>query len=164
MEYHDELARIAETGAAMDHDDPAAADAQARFRSLFDHFTPDALPGAVRETYSARAFFNDSLKTVREREALAVYLAESAMAVDKCTVTIDEWTPARTGWYVRWRMTIRFRRFKRGIDTESIGVSHIVFDRDGRVALHQDFWDAAGGLYEHVPLLGGLIRKIRQRL
>ncbi|MDZ7829732.1 MAG: hypothetical protein U5K33_09695 [Halofilum sp. (in: g-proteobacteria)] len=86
MEYHDELVRIAEAGTAMDHDDPAAADAQARFRSLFDHFTPDALPGAVRETYSARPFFNDSLKTVRERETLAVYLAESATAVDKCTV------------------------------------------------------------------------------
>ncbi|MDZ7644911.1 MAG: hypothetical protein U5K76_12275 [Woeseiaceae bacterium] len=36
-----------------------------------------------------------------------------------------------------------------------------IFDlrRDGRVALHQDFWDAAGGLYEHVPMLGGLIRQ-----
>lgn len=113
---------------------------------------------------SAQPFFNDSLKTVREREKLAAYLAESASAVDKCAVAIDEWTPARIGWYVRWRMTIRFRRFRRGVDTESIGISHIVFDREGRVALHQDFWDAAGGLYEHVPLLGALIRTIRQRL
>jgi len=32
------------------------------------------------------------------------------------------------------------------------------------VALHQEFWDAAGGVHEHLPLLGGLIRGIRRRL
>jgi len=40
----------------------------------------------------------------------------------------------------------------------------IVFDRDRRVTLHQDFRDAAGGFHEHLPLLGGLIRGIRRRL
>ncbi|NIR62068.1 MAG: nuclear transport factor 2 family protein, partial [Gammaproteobacteria bacterium] len=99
-----------------------------------------------------------------DRDTLAAYLSGSAEAVEQCRVHIDEWTPASVGWYVRWRMTIRFRRFRRGVDTESIGVSHVVFDRDGRVALHQDFWDAAGGLYEHVPLIGAVLRRIRQRL
>jgi O-antigen ligase len=32
------------------------------------------------------------------------------------------------------------------------------------VALHQDFWDAAGALFEHVPILGFGIRKLKQRL
>lgn len=162
MEYHDALQRLEQAGNVLAHDD--AADARAAFERLFDRFTPQALRESVQRTYAPEPFFNDSLRTVRDRNALADYLAGSAEAVQHCGVVVDEWTPAATGWYVRWRMTIRFRRFKPHTDTESIGISHVVFDRDGRVALHQDFWDAAGGFYEHLPLLGGLIRRIRQRL
>jgi hypothetical protein len=61
-------------------------------------------------------------------------------------------------------MMIRIKRLRGGRATHSIGISHIVFDRDGRIALHQDFWEAASGLFEHIPLVGGLIRAIRQRM
>jgi len=44
-------------------------------------------------------------------------------------------------------MTIRFTRFRRETDIRSIGVSHIVCDRDGRVALDRDPRDAAGDLH-----------------
>ena len=164
MEYHDALERLGQSGNALPHDDPAVGETQARFERLFDPFTPEALRESVRSTYAATPFFNDTLKTVRDRDTLAEYLAGTAQAVQDCRVAIEEWTPARIGWYVRWRMTIRFRRFKPDTDTESIGISHIVFDRDGRVALHQDFWDAAGGFYEHLPLLGAVMRRIRRRL
>jgi len=164
MEYHEALQRLEREGTALPHDDPATTDAKAAFETLFERFSPDALPAAVKAVYAAEPFFNDSLRTVRDREALVAYLAGSAEAVRHCTVDIDEWVPARTGWFVRWRMIIRFKRFKPDTDTQSIGVSHIVFDRDRRVALHQDFWDAAGGFHEHLPLLGGLIRGIRRRL
>lgn len=164
MEYHDALARLQQEDRVLPHDDPKTGEARQRFEQLFDAFTPEKLPAAVRTTYAADTYFNDSLRTVRDRATLARYLAGSAEAVQQCTVRVDEWTPAITGWYVRWRMSIRFRHFRRGTDTHSIGVSHIVFDRDGLVALHQDFWDAAGGFYEHLPVLGGLLRRIRQRL
>ena len=164
MEYHDALEALEQGDAVLPHDDPGTREAQVTFERLFNAFTPDALRQSVRQTYAPEPFFNDTLKTVRERDALAAYLAESAEAVEQCTVEIDEWTPAKIGWYVRWRMTIRFKRFKRGVDTESIGVSHIVFDREGRVALHQDFWDSATGFYQHLPLLGGAIRWIRRRV
>lgn len=164
MEYHRVLERLARDHAALAHDDPRAADARAAFEQLFDPFEPEALRRSVDETYAAEPFFNDTLKTVRNRDVLGAYLAETAEAVRDCRVAVDEWTPANVGWYVRWRMTIRFRRFKPDVDNESMGISHVVFDRDGRVALHQDFWDAAGGFYEHLPIVGGLIRKVRQRL
>ena len=61
-------------------------------------------------------------------------------------------------------MIIRFGRSRRDTDTRSIGISHLVFDHGGRVALHQDSRDAAGGFHEHVPLIGGVLRGIRRRL
>jgi hypothetical protein len=65
---------------------------------------------------------------------------------------------------LRWQMVIRFKRFRRGLDTETVGMSHLRFDAQGRVVYHQDYWNAADGLYEHIPLLGSLIRMIKRRL
>lgn len=44
------------------------------------------------------------------------------------------------------------------------GVAIVTLAADGRVAEHLDYWDAAGGLYEQLPLIGGLMRWLRRRL
>lgn len=44
------------------------------------------------------------------------------------------------------------------------GTSVITLAADGRVSEHLDYWDAAGGLYESVPILGALMRFLRRRL
>ena len=36
-------------------------------------------------------------------------------------------------------------------------------DPQGRVLLHQDFWDSAQGVWDHVPVLGTVIRWIQYR-
>ena len=45
-----------------------------------------------------------------------------------------------------------------------MGISHLRFDTEGKIILHKDFWDAAGGLYEDLPVLGGGMRWIKSRL
>jgi len=44
------------------------------------------------------------------------------------------------------------------------GVSHLRLASDGRIAWHRDYWDAAGELYETVPVLGAVMRFLRRRL
>ena len=43
------------------------------------------------------------------------------------------------------------------------GTSAIRFDVDGRVTEHIDYWDAAA-LYERLPIIGWLLRKVRRKL
>lgn len=38
------------------------------------------------------------------------------------------------------------------------------FAPDGRVVNHRDYWDAAGELYEKIPLLGALLRRIKRHM
>jgi len=148
----------------LPHDCESTPGAQAGFQRVFAEFTPDVVRSAVEAVHAPEPWFNDTLRTIRDRAQLAEYMAATASAVDDCRVTVDEFAPARIGWYVRWRMTIRFRRFRRGVDTHSIGMSHVVLDREGRIVLHQDFRDAADGLFEHVPVVGWAIRRIKRRL
>lgn len=136
-----------------------------RFAAFFSSFAADRIEPLLPATYAADVYFNDTLKTVRGRDALAHYLAESAAAVEACRVEILDTTRNAHGEYlVRWKMMIRFKRFRRGVDTWSLGMSHLRFDAQGLVVYHQDYWNAADGLYEHIPLLGGMIRAIKRRL
>jgi hypothetical protein len=43
----------------------------------------------------------------------------------------------------------------------SYGVTQFRFDKEGRVLLHKDFWDSGTGLYEQLPVLGGILGRIR---
>jgi hypothetical protein len=136
-----------------------------RFAAFFSSFAADRIERLLPATYAADVYFNDTLKAIRGRDTLAHYLAESAAAVEACRVEILDTTRTAQGEYlVRWKMMIRFKRFRRGVDTWSLGMSHLRFDAQGLVVYHQDYWNAADGLYEHVPLLGGMIRAIKRRL
>jgi hypothetical protein len=141
------------------------ADALARFAAFFQSFAGDRIERLLPATYAEDVYFNDTLKPVRGREALAHYLRDSADAVDDCRVQVLSNTRTAEGEYlVRWRMSIRFKRFRRGVDTATVGMSHLRFNALGLVVYHQDYWNAADGLYEHIPLLGSLIRLIKRRL
>lgn len=153
------------------HPDPPAAGSEAETRALdafaafFSSFEANRLERLLPATYADDVWFNDTLKTVVGRASLAHYLAESAAAVDLCRVRIIDTTRNAEGEHlVRWAMTIRFRRFKKGQDTHSIGLSHLRFDAHGRVVYHQDYWNAAEGLFRHIPVLGWMIDAVLRRV
>lgn len=136
-----------------------------RFAAFFSSFAPDRIDRLLDATYSPDVYFNDTLKAVRGSATLRHYLADSAAAVEDCRVGILDTARTEQGEYlVRWKMMIRFKRLRRGVDTWTVGMSHLRFDSAGRVAYHQDYWNAADGLFEHVPLLGSMIRAIKRRL
>lgn len=136
-----------------------------RFRTFFSDFSPTKIGELLEQTYAEGVWFNDTLKTVEGLPQLRSYLSHSAEAVDACRVEVDEISSNGSGdYYARWRMMIQFKRFKRGQQTHSIGMSHLRFDAQGKVVLHQDYWDSSQGLFEHVPLLGWMIRAIKRRI
>jgi hypothetical protein len=164
--YEQAVARVtAKHGAPLKPGSPEEAAAIERFKAFFATFAPDKVERLLDATYAPDVWFNDTLKEIEGRDALRPYLEHSASAVEDCRVEVRDVVGNGAGdYYVRWAMTIRFKRFKRGVDTWSIGVSHLRFDAAGRVVLHQDFWNAADGLYQHLPVLGAMIRWIKRRL
>jgi len=143
----------------------AEAAALQRFADFFGDFAPGRVARTLEATYAPDVYFNDNLKAIHGAKELGKYLDESAAGVEDCRVTIEDTTRNRDGEYlVRWRMLIRFRKFAKGRDTWTVGITHLRFAADGRVAYHQDYWDSALGVYQHIPLLGAAIRAIRRRI
>ena len=130
---------------------------------LSDFKAPD-FSERIPEVYAEELFFNDTIKTLHRAEELQEYLTETSESIDKGTVEFLDVVTSNGNYYLRWEMTIRFKKLARGEDKRSVGMSHVRFDAAGQVVLHQDFWDSAGGLFEHVPALGWMLRRAKHSL
>jgi len=109
----------------------------------------------VRELYAEEMYFSDTLVTFRDRGELSDYMNMTAARLKASRVDVDQILRDGRDTFVRWTM-----HYETGsIDSTSIGMSHLRFDENGRIVLHQDFWDSASGLYRHLPVIGPLMRR-----
>lgn len=145
-------------------DTDAERDAMQRFATYFQSLTVDRVKQLTKETYAENAWFYDTLKTVEGADAIERYMTETAEGVHECTVEIDDFVRSGDDHYARWTMTIRFKKFRKGEPCRSVGMTHLRFNAAGQIALHHDYWDAASGLFEHIPVLGGGIRMVKRRV
>jgi ketosteroid isomerase-like protein len=135
-----------------------------RFSSLFSALNASDVRQRVADVYAADAYFFDTLKELRGIEPIRDYLAESGAAVESCSVQVEDIAISGENVYVRWAMEIRFRKLRRGQLCRSLGISQLKFNNDLKILFHRDYWDSAGGLFEHIPLVGFAIRQIKSRL
>jgi ketosteroid isomerase-like protein len=70
--------------------------------------------------------------------------------------------------FLVWDFLFRFKTMQQGRDQCIRGGSHLAFKQgaDGiwRIDLHRDYWDAAEEMYEKFPLVGGLMRWLKNRV
>jgi hypothetical protein len=138
---------------------PAAAQqAVAPFANLYGDLSVPNVTQRVREVYAADAWFNDTIATEVGIDAIEKYLLQTAEGAEKVQARINDVAVSGADVYVRWTMEIRTKNLAGGQPIVTEGMSQLRFDRDGRIILHQDFWNPATGIYQHLPLLGPAIR------
>jgi hypothetical protein len=148
---------------------PATAEAERRgledWKALLSHLTVENVRDRAGRVYAEETFFNDTLKPLRSAAEVEAYLIETAELLESGTVEYRDTVRADDGtWYVRWEMIYRGKKLAGGEPIRTIGMSQLRFDADGRVVLHQDFWDASRGIFEHIPVVGAQVRWIKKRL
>lgn len=153
-------AASAAPGVELSADEAEAA--VGRFREFFKNVTPGSIRGQIAGLYADEVWFNDSLKTLRGRAALEAYFLKTMDHVDLFQTEVDDVARSGGNVYVRWTMDVGFKGAKNPVRT--IGMTLLRFDREGRVVLHQDFWDSGAGFYEHLPVLGGVMRWIKTKI
>ena len=135
-----------------------------RFADFVSEMSPESMREKVHRVYAADAYFNDTLKEIVGAQAIEEYMARSMEATESVSVVVDDISGSGGDYYVRWTMDIHFKKYNDGRVARSVGISHLRFNGDGKIVLHKDYWDAAGGLYEYLPVIGGLLRWIKGRL
>ena len=136
----------------------------AAFSDFVRQMRAETIADNARRVYAEEAYFNDTVKELEGSEAIADYLAESLEATEEVNVEVVDVARSGIDYYFRWVMDIKFRKLNGGDWARSEGMSQIRFDGNGQVVLHRDFWDAAGGLFAYMPVVGSLIRWIKGRI
>jgi hypothetical protein len=62
--------------------------------------------------------------------------------------------------FMAWQFLFEWR----GQSFDIAGGTRFELDKQGLIVDHQDYWDVAQGLYEKLPLLGWLLKRLRQRM
>jgi len=113
------------------------------------------------DLYGEPLYFSDTLLTTRDREVALDHLRRMRDATGSLQIRVIDTQVNGQDAYVVWQMEARFAPVRRTVTSNSVGVTHLRFDAEGRIVLQQDFWDSAEGFYRHLPIVGGIINSIR---
>jgi hypothetical protein len=64
--------------------------------------------------------------------------------------------------YLKWIFSGDLKGSGQAITIE--GMTELIATEDGKVAAHIDHWDAAGQVYERIPVLGRVLEMVRRRM
>ena len=147
----------------MTHTPPALNAAVQRLVQFFEQLQPQDLP-RLAELYAADARFKDPFNEVQGVAAIERLFSHMFESLDGPHFIVTERIMQGTQCFLVWDFRFRFKRFDTQTWQTVRGGTHLVFNDAGQVTLHRDYWDAAEELYEKLPLVGGLMRWLKQRV
>ncbi len=66
--------------------------------------------------------------------------------------------------HATWVMTMKHKSIKGGDAVVVDGATHLKRDQAGFVIYHHDYFDVGAFVYEHIPIIGGLVRMVKGKL
>ena len=129
---------------------------------FFETLTPQSV-SQLPTLYDAQATFKDPFNEVKGLPEIERIFRHMYVALDQPHFVITAQLVDGAQAFLTWEFRFRFKRF----DTTTLqtvrGGSHVVFNEQGLVILHRDYWDAAEELYEKLPLVGSAMRWLKKR-
>ena len=125
----------------------------------FSRLSPESLTDIGR-VYAANARFSDPFQRIEGRDAIARLYTRMFEKLQDPRFTMIETVCEGNRAFVTWDFSFSLFGRARLIH----GGSLLQLDEAGLIAEHRDYWDAAGGVYETLPLLGTLLRWLKRRM
>ena len=144
---------------------PAERQGIERLKLFLSRIDAEAVRSQTLTVYAPDAYPNDTLVRRRGATNIQTYFQATVEAAESITANIEDVSRSADGfYYVRWTMDVRMKNGAAGETIRTLGITLVRFDDQGRVLIHQDYWDSAAGLWDHVPGIGRGIRWIKGRL
>lgn len=113
------------------------------------------------EIYAADARFVDPFNDVRGVAPIRAIFAHMFATLREPRFAVHDAVAEGDQAFLTWDFRFAARG---GAPTTIRGATHLRFAPDGRITEHRDYWDAAGELYEKLPLVGALMRWLKRRV
>jgi hypothetical protein len=130
--------------------------------TFFETLSPQSV-AQLQTVYDEQATFKDPFNEVQGLPEIERIFRHMYVALDQPHFVVTGQVVDGAQAFLTWEFRFRFKRF----DTTTLqavrGASHVVFNEQGLVTMHRDYWDAAEELYEKLPVLGGVMRWLKKR-
>jgi hypothetical protein len=113
--------------------------------------------------YDAQARFKDPFNEVQGLPEIEKIFRHMYVALEQPHFVVTGQVVDGAQAFLTWEFRFRFKRFDTTTLQSVRGASHVVFNEQGLVTVHRDYWDAAEELYEKLPVLGGVMRWLKKR-
>ena len=132
------------------------------FVALYTTYTEANVRRHVRDLYAHNAYYRDSFTEMQGVENIESYLIQGTHIMHDLTFDLQDVAVHDGNYYFRW-----ITRFSHKLNKDKVthlpGMSHVRFNKEGKIIFHQDFWDA-GVIYERLPIIGFFIRLLQKRM
>lgn len=166
------LALIQMRGYSFSMNDKSEADTNItalahQFQSFYDGMTMKHID-RLGELYAENIIFTDPIKTVQGLAALTDYYRETfSTASDFDFTFVDEPVLAKESAgqsaVFEWHMTFSQKKLNGGRPIVLPGLSKVRYS-GAKIIEHRDYYDLGKMIYEHLPVVGGLVKKLRNSI
>jgi limonene-1,2-epoxide hydrolase len=118
---------------------------------------------ALAPLYSDDVYFEDPSHGIQGKAALVERFQQLYGKVDSCTFKFHQTLDTGGEIFLAWTMILKPRGPKSSEAVRVEGASFLKV-RNNRIYYHRDYFDLGAFIYENVPMLGSIIKRIKQRL
>jgi hypothetical protein len=129
---------------------------------FFETLSPQSV-AQLHTIYDAQARFKDPFNEVQGLPEIERIFQHMYVALDQPHFVVTGQVVDGPQAFLTWEFRFRFKRFDTTTMQAVRGASHVVFNEQGLVTMHRDYWDAAEELYEKLPVVGGVMRWLKKR-
>lgn len=130
-------------------------------RGIYVQFNKKTL-SKLSEVYAEDVQFRDPFNAINGLPGVKSYYESTMKDLIDCRFEFHHSVELPSEAVLFWTMHYRHKKIAGGKLLEIPGSSHLKFNE--KVYFHQDYFDAGAMLYEHLPLVGGILGYIKRRM
>jgi hypothetical protein len=136
---------------------PEEATMLAGIEDLFTNYSYENLKAKTTQVYAKDVYFRDAFRQFSNPEDIREYMLHGLEPLTAAEFVFNRIIRSGGEFYIDWTMRLDFKSTALGTWEESIGMSHIRYNSEGKVIFHQDYWDPTDIVYRRIPVARQLI-------
>jgi ketosteroid isomerase-like protein len=129
----------------------------------FNALNKNTVSEVVDEFYAENVEFSDPVEKITGREGIKKYYTNMYQNVNEIRFNFSEMVSQGDTVVGVWVMTLKTDSLNGGEPFQVEGNSVIRF-KNGKAVYHRDYFDMGAFIYEKLPVVGWIVRKIKSKL